>query len=89
MHAGHYFSVGGYPAVRFDERNVNGECAHCNYYGAGGKQKQYRKNLIKKIGQKEFDKLEMNALMQYSGRDKLALIDIIEKYRTINKNHDN
>jgi hypothetical protein len=28
--AGHFFSVGAYPNLRFNENNVNGQCVHCN-----------------------------------------------------------
>lgn len=32
LQAGHYFAVSGYKALRFDEDNVNGECAGCNCF---------------------------------------------------------
>lgn len=32
MNAGHYYAVNGYDGIRFDEENVNGECAGCNCY---------------------------------------------------------
>lgn len=60
MHAGHYFPVGGHEAVRFDEDNVHGQCRHCNYFKHGN-EKGYRVNLIKKIGQERFNKLELRA----------------------------
>jgi hypothetical protein len=28
--AGHFFSVGAYPNLRFNEKNVHGQCVHCN-----------------------------------------------------------
>jgi hypothetical protein len=28
--AGHFFSVGAYPNLRFNENNVFGQCVHCN-----------------------------------------------------------
>lgn len=46
--------------TRFDERNCNAECISCNIYSADhliG----YRKNLIKKIGEKEVDMLDVRA----------------------------
>lgn len=46
--------------TRFDERNCNIECIACNIYSADhliG----YRKNLIKKIGEKEVDMLDVRA----------------------------
>lgn len=30
LQAGHYWAVGGYDGLRFDEDNVHGECAGCN-----------------------------------------------------------
>lgn len=30
MNAGHFYAVKGYDGIRFDEDNVNGECASCN-----------------------------------------------------------
>lgn len=60
MHAGHYWPAGGHEAVRFDEDNVHGQCIHCNFFKHGA-EKGYRPRLIKKIGQKAFDVLEMRA----------------------------
>lgn len=60
MHAGHYWPAGGHEAVRFDEDNVHGQCRHCNFYKHGN-EKSYRSRLIKKIGQKAFDVLELRA----------------------------
>ena len=30
MNAGHYYAVKGHDGIRFNEHNVNGECAGCN-----------------------------------------------------------
>jgi hypothetical protein len=60
MNAGHYWSAGGHEAVRFDEDNVHGQCIACNLYQHSN-EKKYRVNLIKKIGQKAFDVLELRA----------------------------
>lgn len=60
MHASHYWPAGGHEAVRFDEDNVHGACRHCNYFKHGN-EKGYRPRLIKKIGQKAFDILELRA----------------------------
>lgn len=58
MHAGHYHPVGGNESVRYDEDNVHGQCLHCNFYKHGN-DKGYMPRLIKKIGQKRFDILEI------------------------------
>ena len=48
-HAGHYLSVGARPELRFDERNVNLQCAPCNNH-LSGNIVLYRQGLIQKIG---------------------------------------
>lgn len=55
--AGHMFSVGNYPSVRFDLRNISSQCIKCNQYN-GGSLLEYRKHLIEKIGLQEFEDLE-------------------------------
>ena len=81
--AGHFYSGGNYPEMKFNENNVWGQCKKCNYF-VGGNLLEYRKNLIKKIGQKEVDRLDL--LAEMSKRtvfkwDRFALIEIIEKYK--------
>lgn len=56
-HAGHYFSVGAHPELRFNELNVNRQCAPCNDH-LSGNIANYRKHLINKIGQDKLDWLE-------------------------------
>lgn len=54
--AGHYYSR-RHMSTRFDEDNVHAECRACNRFKADhliG----YRENLIRRIGQMRFDKLE-------------------------------
>ena len=60
FHAGHYFNDNDYKSVRFDEININGQCAKCNTpapKGMSGNLSNYQIGLIKKVGQKEFDEL--------------------------------
>lgn len=57
FHASHYKSVGGNPALRFDEANCHAACSICNNY-LSGNLVPYRVALIKKIGQDEVDRLE-------------------------------
>ena len=33
--AGHYYSTGSYPELRFNENNVHGQCVHCNQHKRG------------------------------------------------------
>jgi len=56
--AGHFFSVGSYPSLRFDyEKNIHGQCVHCNQHLRGNIH-NYRINLIKRIGLCNFIELE-------------------------------
>ena len=57
FHASHYKSVGGNPALRFDEANCHSACSICNNW-LSGNLIPYRVALIKKIGQSEVDRLE-------------------------------
>lgn len=56
--AGHFFTVGSYPNLRFNEDNAHRQCwFNCNK-SKRGNLNEYRPYLIKKIGQKRFDELE-------------------------------
>lgn len=54
--AGHYFTVGAYPNIRFNEDNVHGQCVECNQHKHGNIT-EYSLYLPKRIGQERFDKL--------------------------------
>ena len=56
-HAGHFFSVGAHPSVRFDEDNVHGQCIRCNNF-LHGNLANYKDGLIKKIGIDRFNALD-------------------------------
>lgn len=56
-HAGHYLSVGAHPELRFNELNVWRQCQPCNAH-LSGNQINYRKELVKRIGANEVEKLE-------------------------------
>lgn len=47
--AGHYYSTGSYPELRFHEDNVHGQCVHCNQHKRGNLL-EYGLNLPKRIG---------------------------------------
>ena len=47
--AGHYYSQGGFPALRFTEDNVRPQCYRCNVHLNGNTQ-IFRENLIEEIG---------------------------------------
>lgn len=58
---GHYFSRARMN-TRFDEKNCSAECKRCNRFSSDHLD-GYRTNLIRKIGEDEFDKLHIRANM--------------------------
>ena len=68
MHAGHFFPVSvTYAQLRFDEKNVNGQCVQCNSFLEGNKE-SYRRGLIKKYGEGVIQELEVRRAL--SGKIK-------------------
>lgn len=58
--AGHFWNANNHYNVRFDENNVHLQCEHCNTF-LSGNLINYRENLLKKIGEGEFQLLEAEA----------------------------
>ena len=58
LQAGHFYNAGNYASLRFDEKNVNGQCFDCNFNKEGNKQ-GYEKGLIKKYGKDVLRYLEI------------------------------
>lgn len=54
--AGHFFSVGAYPNLRFNENNVHGQCVHCNR-DKHGNVKEYDLRLQKLLSKEEYSEL--------------------------------
>jgi len=54
--AGHFFSVGSYPNLRFNENNVHGQCVECNQHKHGNV-KEYDLRLQKILSNKEYNEL--------------------------------
>ena len=54
--AGHFFSVGAYPNLRFNENNVHGQCVHCNR-DKHGNVKEYDLRLKNILNDKEYSEL--------------------------------
>jgi hypothetical protein len=80
-HAGHYFSAGHHSKLRFDERNVAGQCIRCNYF-LHGNQTGYRQGLIKRIGIEAVEQIESEASIKGAYKwDRFSLIKIIEHYK--------
>ena len=53
--AGHFYSTGSYPELRFHEDNVHGQCVHCNQHKHGNLL-EYNIKIVDRIGA---DKLEV------------------------------
>lgn len=67
--AGHYRSKGSAKHLRFDERNLHGQCKHCNDYLAGNPI-GYRIGLIERHGLEMVEALEADqALRKYSRQE--------------------
>jgi hypothetical protein len=78
--AGHMYSVGNYPSVRFNEKNVHSQCINCNRYN-GGKVNDYRINFILEYSQAELDELDKLAhqSIKYNINDLKELIKIYKE----------
>ena len=86
MHAGHFYSSGHYPILRFDPDNVHGQCERCNHF-LSGNLNEYRKNLEVKVGRERLEILDQKSKARGHRIDRWTLIEIIIKYKNI-ENHD-
>jgi len=83
LEAGHCFSGGKYPRLRFYEWNINGQCKQCNYYGSMETGITYRDTLIQRIGKEEFEKIQRISEDRTPFKwDRFDLITKIEHYKT-------
>jgi len=75
--AGHFYSVGSTPSLRFDEDNCHGQCVYCNQH-LHGNLIMYWENLPKRIGRERYI-----ALMEKSKiyNLKLSIPEIQEKIK--------
>ena len=81
--AGHFYSAGKFPALRFNENNVHLQGKSDNYFNSGNLA-EYRKNLVKKIGKKAVDDLDFIASATKRNThkwDRFYLIEVIETYK--------
>lgn len=78
LQAGHFYTVKMYDGLRFDEDNVNGECAGCNCFDdmhlLG-----YRDNLVRKIGEERFNALVEKAADYKKNGYKWTRSELLEK----------
>lgn len=77
--AGHYMSAGHHSALRFHEDNVNRQCLRCNNF-LHGNLINYRKGLVKKIGEERVKYLEDFPKKAFKW-DRFSIIEKIEKYK--------
>jgi len=79
MNAGHYFAAGHNESIRWDERNVNGQCVHDNLY-LHGNFHGYTNGMIHKYGQKVVDELNIKR----HNKSKMARFEVsylIQEYK--------
>lgn len=79
-HAGHYYSEGHHPALRFNEVNVNGQCCRCNKH-LHGNLINYRIGLVKRYGEQKVQLLEFSAKKPHKCWSRVELIAIVEHYQ--------
>ena len=78
--AGHYWREDKYESVRFDERNVNGQCFRCNRYMSGNLA-EYAEGLKKKIGARAFNALNIKRNKVHSH----TVVELERAYRIYKK----
>ena len=83
LQAGHFFPVGGYDGLRFNEDNCHGECAGCNCFDEAHLI-HYRDNLEGKIGHERLNLLYQDAEDYKKNGHKWSrseIEEIVEKYK--------
>jgi hypothetical protein len=78
--AGHYFSQKCFSIVRYDETNVNLQCASCNLFKHGNGP-EYRIGLVRKYGEDAVKELEERAMRKVHKFTRSELEEIIKKYQ--------
>jgi len=77
--AGHYYSVGAYPNLRFNENNVHGQCVHCNQHKHGNLI-EYGIRLPERIGGEAYNDLMLSR--QHSLKLSIPEIQVLKiKYK--------
>lgn len=87
--AGHYYSVGAnpQPSMQFNERNVHGQCVHCNYTLAGNL-KAYRKGLMRRYGPDVVLTLDVQKSVKQNPWGKFEYEQMIKLYTRKVKEHE-
>lgn len=77
--AGHFLSQGHHSILRFNENNTNGQCVRCNHF-LSGNLINYRKGLVKKIGEARVQSLEDYPKKAHKW-NRFELIEKLEDYK--------
>lgn len=80
MHAGHFYAS-TFTAVRWNESNVNGQCAHCNTF-LHGNLLNYRNGMIRKYGFSAVEWLEEEHNKPFK-LDRFWLEAMIKHYKSL------
>lgn len=79
--AGHFFPMGSYSGVRFDEENVYGIATVCNYYSGSAIDPEFEAGLSIRIGVRRLNRLKERAQESKLYRwTRSELTEIIETY---------
>jgi hypothetical protein len=73
LQAGHYWSVGARPELRFDVDNIHGQCHHCNVDLAGNRE-AFRTGIVEMYGSELADYLDTPTPAQKFTLDDLKAI---------------
>lgn len=73
LQAGHYWSVGARPELRFDEANIHGQCSRCNIDLAGNRE-AFRAGIVDRLGSELADDLDTPTPAQKFTLDDLKAI---------------
>lgn len=86
-HAGHYYSVGAKPGMRFNPQNIHGQSVSGNMFKSGDLL-NYRAGLIGRYGEAYIEELETQAMFSEGARslDRTAVVVIAETYLFLHKN---
>jgi hypothetical protein len=85
FHAGHFLSVGASKDTRFNLMNIHKQCAQCNKFG-GGERDRYRVFMVEKYGEDRVKFLEgPQPTLKQQFPTTLDIKDEIAKYKKMNK----
>ena len=73
LQAGHYWSVGARPELRFDEANIHGQCHRCNIDLAGNRE-AFRAGIVDRLGSELADCIDTPVPAQKFTLDDLKAI---------------